>query len=177
MEQNWECWRWAKTWMFGSVRKVTVTLTLWTLALSWRRRVLPEPVVGHFRHTDYITHSRTVLMQRVAVSVDFYGRMPTITGSCALERKRKKEENSCFWLWKKWVKAQPVSSCQQSSTLMGPFARDAINVQWEIITCGDAANRCKIQTHKSFKRTLYIRTKHNVQIFRAIPFITLQNDA
>ena len=34
----------------------------------------------------------------------------------------------------------------------------------------------EIQTHKRFKRTLFIRTKHNMQIFRVIPFIKLQND-
>jgi len=33
-----------------------------------------------------------------------------------------------------------------------------------------------IKTHKSFKRTLFIGTKHNMQIFRVIPFIKLQND-
>ena len=34
----------------------------------------------------------------------------------------------------------------------------------------------KIQTHKRFKRTLFIRTKHNMQIFWVIPFIKRQND-
>ena len=34
----------------------------------------------------------------------------------------------------------------------------------------------KIQTHKMFKRTLFIRTKHNIRIFGVIPFIKLQND-
>ena len=34
----------------------------------------------------------------------------------------------------------------------------------------------KIQTHERFKRTLYIRTKHNLQIFGIIPFIKQQND-
>ena len=33
-----------------------------------------------------------------------------------------------------------------------------------------------IQTHKRFKRTLFIRTKHSMQIFGLIPFIKLQND-
>ena len=35
----------------------------------------------------------------------------------------------------------------------------------------------KIQTHKKFKGTLFIRTKHNKRIFGVIPFIKLQNDA
>ena len=30
-----------------------------------------------------------------------------------------------------------------------------------------------IQTHKLFKRTLFIRTKHNMRIFVVIPFIKL----
>ena len=34
----------------------------------------------------------------------------------------------------------------------------------------------KIQTHKRFKRRLYIRTKHNMQMFWVVPFIKLQND-
>ena len=34
----------------------------------------------------------------------------------------------------------------------------------------------KIKTHKRFKRTLFIMTKHNQQIFGLIPFIKLQND-
>ena len=33
-----------------------------------------------------------------------------------------------------------------------------------------------IQTHKKFERTLFIRTKHNLQIFGVIPFNKLQND-
>ena len=37
------------------------------------------------------------------------------------------------------------------------------------------ANR-KIQTHKRLKRTLFIRTKHNMRMFGVIPFIKLQND-
>ena len=32
----------------------------------------------------------------------------------------------------------------------------------------------KTQTHKMFKRTLFIRTKGNVRIFGIIPFIKLQ---
>ena len=34
----------------------------------------------------------------------------------------------------------------------------------------------KIQTLKRFKRTLFIKTKHNLQIFRGILFVKLQND-
>ena len=34
----------------------------------------------------------------------------------------------------------------------------------------------KIQTHKRFKRMLFIRTKHNLQIFGVIHFIKLQNN-
>ena len=34
----------------------------------------------------------------------------------------------------------------------------------------------EIQTHKRLKIMLFIRTKHNMQIFRVIPFIKLQND-
>ena len=34
-----------------------------------------------------------------------------------------------------------------------------------------------IQTHKRFKITLFIRTKHNMRIFGIILFIKLQNDA
>ena len=30
-------------------------------------------------------------------------------------------------------------------------------------------------THKRFKITLFIRTKHNMRIFEVIPFIKLQN--
>ena len=34
-----------------------------------------------------------------------------------------------------------------------------------------------IQTHKKFKRTLFIRTKtRNLQIFGLIPFVKLQNE-
>jgi len=33
-----------------------------------------------------------------------------------------------------------------------------------------------IQTNKRFKRTLFIRIKHNMRILGAIPFIKLQND-
>ena len=33
-----------------------------------------------------------------------------------------------------------------------------------------------IQTPQRFKRTLFIRTKHNTRIFGVIPFIKLQND-
>ena len=33
-----------------------------------------------------------------------------------------------------------------------------------------------IQTHRRFKRMLFIRTKHNMQIFSIIPFIKPQND-
>ena len=36
--------------------------------------------------------------------------------------------------------------------------------------------KIEIQTHKRFKRTLFIRTKHNMRIFGLIPFIELQND-
>ena len=32
-------------------------------------------------------------------------------------------------------------------------------------------------THERFKRMLFIRMKHNMQIFRVIPFIKLQNDS
>ena len=34
----------------------------------------------------------------------------------------------------------------------------------------------QIQTHKRFKRMLVIRTKHNLQISRVIPFIKLENN-
>ena len=34
----------------------------------------------------------------------------------------------------------------------------------------------KIQTHKRFKRTLFIRTRQNQLIFGEIPFVKLQND-
>ena len=33
-----------------------------------------------------------------------------------------------------------------------------------------------IQTHKKFKRMLFIRTKHNMRIIQVIPFIKLQHD-
>ena len=33
-----------------------------------------------------------------------------------------------------------------------------------------------IQTHERFKRALFIRTKHYMQILGVIPFINLQND-
>ena len=32
------------------------------------------------------------------------------------------------------------------------------------------------QTHKTFKRMLFIRTRQNQQIFRVVPFVKLQND-
>ena len=34
----------------------------------------------------------------------------------------------------------------------------------------------KLQTHKRFKRTLFIRTRQNQQILGEIPFAKLQND-
>ena len=34
----------------------------------------------------------------------------------------------------------------------------------------------KLQTHPRFKRTLFIRTEHNVRILQVIPYIELQND-
>ena len=34
----------------------------------------------------------------------------------------------------------------------------------------------KIQSHRRFKRTLFIRTKHHMQIFGVMPFIKLQNN-
>ena len=34
-----------------------------------------------------------------------------------------------------------------------------------------------LETHQRFKIMLFVRTKHNMQIFRIIPFIKLQNDA
>ena len=37
-------------------------------------------------------------------------------------------------------------------------------------------NVYEIQTHKRFRKTLFIRTKHNMWIFRVIPFVKLQND-
>ena len=33
-----------------------------------------------------------------------------------------------------------------------------------------------MQTRKMFRRTLFIRTKHDMQIFGVIPFIKLQNN-
>ena len=40
---------------------------------------------------------------------------------------------------------------------------------------GEQLDECQIQTHKRFKRTLFIRTK-TLEIFGVIPFIKLQND-
>ena len=40
---------------------------------------------------------------------------------------------------------------------------------------GTRPNFCKIQTHKRFKGTLFIRTKPNIQILGVIPFMKLQN--
>ena len=37
-------------------------------------------------------------------------------------------------------------------------------------------NNNKIQTHKRSKRTLFIRTRQNQQIFGVISFVQLQND-
>ena len=34
-----------------------------------------------------------------------------------------------------------------------------------------------IETHRWFKRTLFIQTKHNMQILGVIPIIKLQNDS
>ena len=34
-----------------------------------------------------------------------------------------------------------------------------------------------IQAHERFKRTLFIRTRQNQQIFGLVPFIKLQNDS
>ena len=59
--------------------------------------------------------------------------------------------------------------------------------EWETISCSHKnlkqewllqvlAFWNKIKTHKRFKRMLFIQTKHNMQIFRVIPFIKLQND-
>ena len=36
--------------------------------------------------------------------------------------------------------------------------------------------RWSVQTHRRFKRSLFIRTKHSMQIFEVIPLIKLQND-
>ena len=45
------------------------------------------------------------------------------------------------------------------------------------VTDTDDNNNCsKIQTHKWFKITLFIRTKHNMHIFGVIPSIKLQNN-
>ena len=37
-------------------------------------------------------------------------------------------------------------------------------------------NSSMVSTHKRFKGVLFIRTKHNLQIFRAVPFMKLQKD-
>ena len=37
-------------------------------------------------------------------------------------------------------------------------------------------NFYEIQTHRRFKRTLFIRTKHTMRIFGVILFIKLEND-
>ena len=47
--------------------------------------------------------------------------------------------------------------------------RDGLNISFGVITM--------FQTRERFKRTLFIRTKHSVQIFRVIPFIKLQNES
>ena len=44
------------------------------------------------------------------------------------------------------------------------------------VTCGCVECTREIQTHKMFKRTLFIRTKYNMRIVGVIPFIELQND-
>ena len=42
--------------------------------------------------------------------------------------------------------------------------------------CGILLLHYHLQTHRRFKRTLIIRTKHNMQIFGVIAFIKLPND-
>ena len=37
--------------------------------------------------------------------------------------------------------------------------------------CTSSQHCCKLLTHKRFKRTLFIRTKHNMRISGVIPFI------
>ena len=44
------------------------------------------------------------------------------------------------------------------------------------VLCSQTAYNNEIQTHKRFKRMLFIRVKHNMHIFRVIPFMKLQND-
>ena len=40
----------------------------------------------------------------------------------------------------------------------------------------DAQSTIAVKSGRRFKRMLFIRTKHNMHIFRVIPFIQLQND-
>ena len=44
------------------------------------------------------------------------------------------------------------------------------------VSCLQGDIHYKIQAHKKFKRTLFIRTKYNTRIFGVIPLIKLSND-
>ena len=48
--------------------------------------------------------------------------------------------------------------------------------KWGVMTNEEPQLLSKIQTRKKFNRMLFIRTKHNMQIFGVIPFIKLQNN-
>ena len=69
------------------------------------------------------------------MSVDFWGRMSTITGPCVLKKKKKRKTvASCLETWTKHNWCPTVRSHPHP---IGPFIRDAIKKQPGFITCDD----------------------------------------
>ena len=71
-----------------------------------------------------------------------------------------------------------VRRSNHTRSLSSKFEVTVANVS-DLVTPAHSTFSCvlfKIQIHKRFKRTLFIRTKHNMRIFGVIPFIKLQND-
>ena len=64
------------------------------------------------------------------------------------------------------------------------FVGDRVKPAAVYKSCGTPAEKVEreslscnmIQTHKRFKRTLFVRTEHNVRMFGVTPFIKLPND-
>ena len=57
-----------------------------------------------------------------------------------------------------------------------PKTHDVVNHKWKMKKVTELNCFYEIQTHKRFKGTLFIWTKHNIGIFGLIPIIKLQND-
>ena len=66
--------------------------------------------------------------------------------------------------------------CRNASLLLFLFLQLWSGGSHCIRWCSNWAIKDEIQTHKRFKRTPFIRTKHKVQIFGVIPFVKLQSD-